>query len=387
MSGCAALIVAAGRGSRFGGEIPKQYAKLAGQAVLGWTIRAFSSHPGVNMIRVVIHPDDEPLYRKAAGSLDLLPPTHGGASRQDSVLMGLESLEQLAPDTVLIHDAARPFVTSETISNVLDGLRVARGAVPAVSVRDTLKRGNVGEKISETVDRHALWQAQTPQGFRYTAILDAHRRIAGSELTDDAAVGEQAGLDVILVEGDENNFKVTAMNDLTRAETILARTAETRTGMGFDAHRFGSGDHVILCGVAIPHDNGLQGHSDADVAFHAITDALLGATGNGDIGYHFPPSDPAWSGANSETFVAHAARLIGDLGGRIINVDVTVICERPKIGPHRTAMRERIGAVLRMPVDRISVKATTTERLGFTGRGEGIAAQAVATVQIPTAAL
>lgn len=383
MTGCAALIVAAGRGSRFGGDIPKQYTMLAGQAVLGRTVQAFLSHPRVDMVRVVIHPDDEPLYTAAIGSLDLLPPTPGGASRQDSVRLGLESLEQLAPETVLIHDAARPFVTSEIISGVLDGLTVAHGAIPAVAVRDTLKRGEAGGRITETVDRRALWQAQTPQGFRYPEILTAHRLLAGNELTDDAAVGEQADLNVILVDGDENNFKVTAMNDLARAETMLAQAAETRTGMGFDVHRFGSGDHVMLCGVAVPHEAGLEGHSDADVAFHALTDALLGAIGDGDIGSHFPPSDPAWRGVASDTFVAHAGRLINDRGGQINNVDVTIICERPKIGPHREAMRDQIATVLRIPVDRVSVKATTTERLGFTGRQEGIAAQAVATVQIP----
>lgn len=386
MIGCAALIVAAGRGSRFGGDTPKQYAKLGGQAILGITVRAFLSHPGVDMIRVVIHPDDQPLYRAAVGSLDLLPPIHGGASRQESVLLGLESLERLVPKTVLVHDAARPFVTPETITGVLEGLQVAHGAIPAVAVRDTLKRGEAGGKVSETVDRRSLWQAQTPQGFRYPDILKAHRRLAGCDLTDDAAVGEQADLTVILVDGDENNFKVTAMNDLTRAETMMARTAETRTGMGFDVHRLGSGNHVMLCGVAIPHDAGLDGHSDADVAFHALTDALLGAIGDGDIGSHFPPSDPRWRGIKSETFVAHAGQLISDRGGQINNVDVTIICERPKVGPHRRAMRERIASVLRIPIDRVSVKATTTEQLGFTGRQEGIAAQAVATVQVPPGA-
>jgi len=383
MTGCAALIVAAGRGSRFGGDIPKQYARLAGQSVLGRTVEAFLSHPGVDVIRVVIHPDDTALYQAAVGSLKLLPPTHGGASRQDSVLLGLESLEPLAPDAVLIHDAARPFVTSETISRVLGGLQGAHGAIPAVAVRDTLKRAEADGRICSTVDRQALWQAQTPQGFRYPDILNAHRRLAGCELTDDAAVGEQADLNVILVDGDENNFKVTDMNDLARAEEVLARSAVTRTGMGFDVHRFGSGDHVMLCGVAIPHDAGLDGHSDADVAFHALTDALLGAIGDGDIGNHFPPSDPRWRGVESETFVARAGELINYRGGQINNVDVTIICERPKVGPHRETMRKRIATVLRIPLNRVSVKATTTERLGFTGRQEGIAAQAVASVQIP----
>jgi len=383
--GCAALIVAAGRGSRFGGDIPKQYTMLAGQAVLGHTIQAFVSHPRVDAVRVVVHPDDESLYKAAIRTLNLLPPTAGGASRQESVRLGLESLEQLAPETVLIHDVARPFVTSKIISSVLDGLEVVQGAIPAVAVRDTLKRGKVGGLITETVDRRTLWQAQTPQGFRYREILAAHRQLAGKDLTDDAAVGEQAGLDVVMVNGDENNFKVTTMNDLVRAEAMFIQATRTRTGTGFDVHRFGSGDHVMLCGVIIPHDTGVEGHSDADVAFHALTDALLGAIGDGDIGSHFPPSDPKWSGVDSATFVAHAGRLISDREGEINNVDVTIICERPKVGPHREAMRQRIATVLQIPVDCVSVKATTTESLGFTGRQEGIAAQAVATIQIPFA--
>lgn len=383
MTCCAALIVAAGRGSRFGGDIPKQYVELAGQSVLERTVQAFLSHPRVDVVRVVIRPDDEPLYVGAIGSLDLLPPIPGGSSRQESVRLGLESLEPLAPETVLIHDAARPFVTMEIISGVLEGLKVAHGAIPAVAVHDTLKRGEAGGKITETVDRAELWQAQTPQGFRYADIMTAHRLQAGHGLTDDAAVAEQADLNVILVDGDENNFKVTTMNDLARAENIIAQAAQTRTGIGFDVHRFRSGDHVILCGVAIPHDAGLEGHSDADVAFHALTDALLGAISDGDIGSHFPPSEPQWLGVESTTFVAHARQLINDRGGQINNVDVTIICEQPKIGVHREAMRKQISTILRIPVDRVSVKATTTERLGFTGRQEGIAAQAVASVQVP----
>ncbi len=383
MTGCAALIVAAGRGSRFGGDIPKQYTMLAGRSVLARTVQAFLSHPRVEAVRVVIHPDDDSLYAAAIGSLDLLPPVPGGASRQESVRLGLESLKDISPEKVLIHDAARPFVGMDTISRVLKGLKAADGAIPAVAVRDTLKRADAGGNIIGTVDRRALWQAQTPQGFRYPEILNAHRLSIGKELTDDAAVGEHADLNVILVEGDEDNFKVTAMTDLARAETMLARNLETRTGMGFDVHRFASGSHVLLCGVAVPHDAGLEGHSDADVALHALTDALLGAIGEGDIGSHFPPNDPAWCGVASETFVAHARRLIDDRRGHINNVDVTIICERPKVGPHRETMRAKIATVLRISLDRVSVKATTTERLGFTGRQEGIAAQAIATIQLP----
>lgn len=385
MAGCAALIVAAGRGARFGGDIPKQYATLAGKIVLGHTIEAFVTHPRVDAVRVVVHPDDDPLYKSAVGDLKLLPPVAGGASRQDSVRMGLESLEPLAPEKVLIHDAARPLVTSKVISDVLDGLKLAQGAVPAVAVRDTLKRGDAERFITETVDRLDLWHAQTPQGFRYRDILRAHRRLVGKSLTDDAAVGETSGLSVVLVDGDENNFKVTTMQDLSRAEAMLAHRTRTRTGTGFDVHRFKSGDQVKLCGVVIPHEAGLEGHSDADVAFHALSDALLGAIGDGDIGSHFPPSDPRWAGVESDTFLAHARQLIIERGGHITNVDITIICERPKVGPHRQVMRQRTATVLQIPVDCVSVKATTTEGLGFTGRREGIAAQAVATVQVPFA--
>jgi 2-C-methyl-D-erythritol 4-phosphate cytidylyltransferase/2-C-methyl-D-erythritol 2,4-cyclodiphosphate synthase len=296
----------------------------------------------------------------------------------------LESLADWTPKTVLIHDAARPFVTQELISRVLLAVQSTPGAVPAVPVRDTLKQGTSedGGLIAATVDRSALWRVQTPQAFRYPEILAAHRRFAGATLTDDAAVAEQAGLAVTLVPGDEDNFKVTTREDFNRAELLLTANHEIRTGIGFDVHRFGTGDHVVLCGVAIPHEAGLEGHSDADVGFHALTDALLGAIGAGDIGSHFPPSDPQWRGAPSEIFLRHAGDLVAEAGGKISNVDVTVICERPKIGPHRHAMCERIADILALPAMRVSVKGTTTERLGFTGRGEGIAAQAIATVRI-----
>jgi 2-C-methyl-D-erythritol 4-phosphate cytidylyltransferase/2-C-methyl-D-erythritol 2,4-cyclodiphosphate synthase len=322
------------------------------------------------------------LYDDAIEGLDVLPPTPGGATRQDSVRLGLERLLELAPATVLIHDGARPFVSKAIISRVIEALTRVTGAIPATAVHDTLKRSATksGGKIIATVDRDSLWLAQTPQGFRFDSILEAHKHSVGAELTDDATVAEHAGLDVALVAGDENNIKITTMNDLERAERMIAGAAETRTGFGFDVHRLGRGDHVMLCGVAILHDAGLEGHSDADVALHALTDALLGTIGAGDIGSHFPPSDPQWCGVSSDTFVRHAVHLIARSGRRITNVDVTIICEQPKIGPHRMAMRERIAAILELPTDRISVKATTTERLGYIGRGEGIAAQAVATV-------
>jgi 2-C-methyl-D-erythritol 4-phosphate cytidylyltransferase/2-C-methyl-D-erythritol 2,4-cyclodiphosphate synthase len=348
------------------------------------TLLPLVEHPQVHAVRAIIHPEDRELYDAVTNGLNLMNPAPGGDSRQESVLRGLESLADRAPETVLVHDAARPFVTGELISRVLSALQSTPGAIPAMPVRDTLKQGTSeeGGLVAATVDRSALWRAQTPQGFRYPEILAAHRRFAGATLTDDAAVAEQAGLAVTLVPGDEDNFKVTTRDDFNRAELFLTAHHEIRTGIGFDVHRFGAGDHVVLCGVAIPFEAGLEGHSDADVGFHALTDALLGAIGAGDIGSHFPPSDPQWRGAPSEVFLRHASDLVAEAGGKISNVDVTVICERPKIGPHRQVMRERIAIILALPPTRVSVKGTTTERLGFTGRGEGIAAQAIATVRI-----
>lgn len=384
MAGCVALVVAAGRGARFGGGVPKQYRRLGSNVLLRRTLLPFVDHPQVQAVRAIIHPEDRDLFDDASGGLSLLEPVPGGDSRQESVLRGLESLSADPPQTVLVHDAARPFVSRELVSRVLSALQVTPGAIPAMRVLDTLKKGTSedGGLITATIDRNALWRAQTPQGFRYADILAAHRRFAGETLTDDAAVAEKADLAVTLVPGDEDNFKVTTRDDFLRAERLLATNYETCTGFGFDVHRFGSGDHVVLCGVAIPHEEALEGHSDADVGFHALTDALLGAIGAGDIGTHFPPSDPQWRGAASEVFLSHAGDLVANAGGRISNVDVTVICERPKIGPYRDAMRQRIANILALPAMRVSIKGTTTERLGFTGRGEGIAAQAVATVRI-----
>ncbi|MBT7944472.1 MAG: 2-C-methyl-D-erythritol 2,4-cyclodiphosphate synthase, partial [Alphaproteobacteria bacterium] len=279
---------------------------------------------------------------------------------------------------VLVHDAARPMVDHGVISRVLAALQTSPGAVPALAVADTLKRGD-GEMVETTVERAGLWRAQTPQGFRFDDILKAHRQAVGEELTDDAAVAERAGLAVAMVEGAEDNFKVTEADDLQRAERMIGG-GDVRTGFGFDVHRFEDGDHVTLCGVAVAHDFALEGHSDADVGLHAVTDALLGAIGAGDIGAHFPPTDPQWKGAASDVFLRHAGELLSAQGGRISNLDVTLICEAPKIGPHREAMTNRISEILEISRDRVSVKATTTERLGFTGRGEGIAAQAVVTV-------
>ena len=379
-----ALVLAAGRGMRFGGAVPKPYLDLGGRAVLRHGLGAFCRHPRVRAVRVVVHPDDRSHYDRAAADLDLLPPVPGGAARQDSALLGLESLAERAPERVLIHDAARPFPTPDLIGRVLDALDAATAAVPALPVRDTLKRGLDG-RVTGTVAREGLWHAQTPQGFHFAAILAAHRAAAGTALTDDGAVAEASGLEIALVEGDEGNVKITTADDLARAERSLGLTAsEVRVGTGFDVHRFADGRELMLCGVQIPFAKALAGHSDSDVGLHALTDALLGAIGGGDIGVHFPPGDPQWEDTASETFVRRAAALVADAGGHIVNVDVTLICEAPQIAPHRPAMIACIAGILGIDPDRVSVKATTTERLGFAGRGEGIAAQAVATVRLPS---
>lgn len=378
----AVLIVAAGRGHRFGGTLPKQYAPLGGQAVLRHTVKAVLAHPDVDLVRCVIHGDDRALYDAALDGVDVLDPVLGGAERQDSVRLGLESLEDLGVGTVLIHDAARPFVDAATIDGVLAALHSHPGAIPAVAVADTLKRGQDG-LISATVPRTGLYRAQTPQGFRLAQILDAHRQPDAADFTDDAQLFESLSLAVALTGGHEDNFKITTGEDLMRAERLLAGRSETRTATGYDAHKFAAGTFVTLGGVEIPHSQGLAGHSDADVALHALTDALLGTIGAGDIGQHFPPSEPKWKGAASDRFVQHAAKLIQDRGGEIVNVDVTLICEQPKIGPHASAMVARVAEVLGIDADRVSIKATTTEGMGFTGRREGIAAQALAAVRLP----
>lgn len=372
-----ALIVAAGRGHRAGGGLPKQYRSLGGIAVLRRTVETFLAHPRVDTVQVVIHPDDRGLYDAAVSGLRLPAPVPGGSSRQESVRLGLDAVEG---ERVLIHDAARPFVSHDVIDRVLDALDRDEGAVPALAVSDSLRRG--GSHIDGEVERDGLFRVQTPQGFRLAAIRAAHRA-AVAEATDDAAVLREAGGRVALVEGDERNMKLTTADDFARAEAMIAAAMTSRTGMGYDVHRFGPGDHVWLCGIRVPHGHGLVGHSDADVGLHALTDAILGAIGDGDIGQHFPPSDPQWKGAASDRFLAHAAGLVAARGGRIDHVDVTIIAERPKVGPHRDAMRQRIADILRLPLRVVSVKATTTEGLGFTGRGEGIAAQAVATVRLP----
>ncbi len=382
MTETVALVVAAGRGERIGGDVPKQYLALAGRPLLVHSVAAFAGHRAVGAVRVVIHPDDRARYHAAVAGFDLLEPVDGGATRQESVLFGLESLESLAPGRVLIHDAARPAVDGGVIDRVLAALDSAPAAIPALAVSDTLKRGENG-LVAATVDRAGLWRAQTPQGFRYADILAAHRAAAGGALTDDAAVAEAAGLAVSLVAGSEDNVKVTTADDLARAGRIVGAGLESRVGMGFDVHRFGPGDHVMLCGVRIGHDRGLAGHSDADAGLHALVDAVLGALGAGDIGAHVPPGDPEWADADSGVFAARTARMVGDAGGVIAHLDVTIACEQPRVGPHRTAMAARVAELFGVDAGRVSVKATTTERLGFLGRGEGVAALAVATLRLP----
>ncbi len=379
----AVLIVAAGKGERSGRAKPKQYEALQGKSLLARSAAAFGALPAKStIIRIVIGPGQEAHY--AAAMPDGAPPITGGARRQDSVRLGLEALTADAPDFVLIHDAARPLVSERVIANVVTALEAgASGAVPMLAVADTLRRQDGPERNNgwTTLPRDNLYRAQTPQGFRFADILAAHREHAARDVTDDVEIAVLAGISVEAVAGEETNLKVTTEKDFTLAETLLG--GDTVTAMGFDAHRFSPGDHVWLCGVKIPHDHGLTGHSDADAGLHALTDALLGCIGAGDIGQHFPPGDERWRGAPSWKFLAHAAALVTEKGGRILHCDVTLICERPKIGPHRDAMRTRIAEILGLDRTRISVKATTTEGMGYTGRGEGLAAQAVATVRLP----
>jgi len=389
----AAIIVAAGRGTRASGadRLPKQYAEIAGRSVLARTLEPFLDHPLITATVVVIHPDDHALYAKAADGLTVTATVDGGATRQESVRAGLEALTGLAPDYVLIHDAARPFVGQGLISRVIAALDLARGAIAADPLADTLKRAALDGTIAATVDRAGLWRAQTPQGFHYGDILAAHRKAAAEgrcDFTDDAAIAEWAGLPVRLVEGSSDNAKITTADDLARADRLLGASPTSaqvvyRSGLGFDVHPFAPGDAVWLGGVRIPHGYKLAGHSDADVALHALTDALLGTIGDGDIGEHFPPSDMRWKGAASILFLEDAARRVRARGGRIINVDITILAEAPRIGPHRPAMQAVISAALGLVPSDVGIKATTTEELGFVGRREGIAAMAVVTIRLP----
>jgi 2-C-methyl-D-erythritol 4-phosphate cytidylyltransferase / 2-C-methyl-D-erythritol 2,4-cyclodiphosphate synthase len=389
-----ALIVAAGRGVRVAGPkplIPKQYLPIGGVPMLTRAIGAFAAHPSIDEIMVVIHPEDLALYESATKSLahGLRPPVSGGAQRQDSVRSGLEAIAENPPERVLIHDAARPFVDAGLIGRVIASLDGHAGALPCLPVTDTLLRADAG-RATGTLARDGLWRAQTPQGFRFDAILAAYRAAAkdSAAFTDDAGVAQWYGLDVALVEGSEANRKLTSAEDIASADELLRLRALSglgtqRVANGYDVHAFGPGDAVILCGVRIPHQKKLVGHSDADVGMHALTDALLGTIADGDIGVHFPPSDARWRGAASELFLKDAVNRVKARGGEIVHVDVTFICEAPRVGPYRDAMRAKLAKCLGLDVAEISIKATTNEGLGFIGRGEGIAAMATATVSLP----
>ncbi|MDE2373872.1 MAG: bifunctional 2-C-methyl-D-erythritol 4-phosphate cytidylyltransferase/2-C-methyl-D-erythritol 2,4-cyclodiphosphate synthase [Hyphomicrobiales bacterium] len=387
----AAVVVAAGRGHRAGGDMPKQYRQIAGEPVIRPTLSAFLGHPQIAAVQAVIHRDDAEAFQAAtAGLKDLLPPAWGGATRQASVHAGLEALRAAAPDVVLIHDAARPFLSATLITRAIEAAREHGAAVPAIVIADTVKQIDEHELITATLDRNRLRTVQTPQAFAYELIVGSHRRAAAAgrdDFTDDAALAEWAGHRVRVFAGEPGNVKLTTSDDFVRAEMLrMAALADVRTGSGFDVHAFTDGDHVMLGGVRIPHTHGVTGHSDADVALHALVDAILGALAEGDIGQHFPPSDPQWRGAASEKFLAFACERVHARGGMIAHLDVTIVCEGPRVSPHRDAIRARIAAIAGIPVGRIGIKATTSEKMGFTGRGEGLVAMATATVRLPWSA-
>lgn len=380
----AALILAAGQGSRAGTDIPKQFRQIGGKAVLAHSVEAFARHPAVGEVFLVIGAGQQETVRTMIGYHQVTALIEGADSRRGSVRAGLEAIAATGgAGRVLIHDAARPFLSPSMIDQLLAALEQAPGAFPALPVADTLVK-STGNIAGDIVDRSELYRVQTPQAFHFESIIRAHRAWDSSrEATDDAQMLREAGHDVLMVPGDERLEKLTYPQDFARAEAQLASCRTTRVGMGYDVHRLAVDEQLWLCGVQVPHDRGLAGHSDADVAIHAIVDAVLGALSEGDIGSHFPPSDPQWRGAASSRFLEYAANRVTDRGGRMEHIDVTIICEAPKIGSHRDAMRHRISEILAIPLDRVSVKATTTERLGFAGRREGIAAQAVATISLP----
>jgi 2-C-methyl-D-erythritol 4-phosphate cytidylyltransferase/2-C-methyl-D-erythritol 2,4-cyclodiphosphate synthase len=384
MAGVAALIVAAGRGLRAGGAEPKQFRSLAGQSPLRMSLRAFAEHPEISLVQPVIHADDEARYAQEIVGLSLLPAATGRATRQGSVLAGLDALAACAPDIVLIHDAARPFASPSLISRSIAAASQFGAAVPALDVTDAVKVVDPAGGITDNLERSSVRLAQTPQAFKFPPLHAAHRKATAAGLDDfpdDAALAQWAGMKVNVFGGEQSNIKLTTPDDFIRAEARMLR--DVRTGTGIDVHAFAPGDHVTLGGVRIPHDRALSGHSDADVVLHALVDAILGALADGDIGVHFPPSDPQWRGAASDRFVRFAMERLATRSGRISHIDINVVCERPKIGPHRDAMRARIAELCGVGVDRVAIKATTSEGLGFTGRGEGIVAFVTATVRLP----
>ncbi|MEZ5786121.1 MAG: bifunctional 2-C-methyl-D-erythritol 4-phosphate cytidylyltransferase/2-C-methyl-D-erythritol 2,4-cyclodiphosphate synthase [Xanthobacteraceae bacterium] len=386
MAGVAAVVVAGGRGIRAGGGLPKQYRTIGGVPAIRKSLTAFSAHPEIATVQPVIHPDDLQLFFDAAKNLGLRDPVPGGVTRQASVLCGLEALAASEPEIVLVHDAARPLVSAPLISRAIAAGR-AGAAIPGIAVSDTVKVVDASGQVTETLDRTRLRTVQTPQAFVYSALLAAHRRAYAAgrdDFTDDAALAEWAGMTVGVFAGDPANIKLTTAEDFARAERdASAALADVRTGSGYDVHAFTAGDHVMLGGVRIPHDTGVAGHSDADVALHALVDAILGALADGDIGTHFPPSDPQWRGASSDRFLAFAVDRVRARGGVIAHLDVTIVCEAPRIGPHREAIRTRIAGIAGITPDRVGLKATTSEKLGFIGRREGLVAYATATVRLP----
>ena len=390
MAEVAVVVVAAGKGTRVGGDVPKQFRRIGDEIMLRRTLLMLAEAPKVGLIQPVIRPEDRAAFDHAAESLDLLPAAFGGATRQASVRAGLQALEPHKPEIVLVHDAARPFATPALVSRAIDAAAKTGAAVPALAVTDTVKSVDAQGFVHQTLERESLRTIQTPQGFAFAPLLAAQRRAAAAgreDFTDDAALAEWAGMKVSVFEGEPGNIKITSAEDFARAEAMqFANLGDVRTGTGIDVHAFAAGDHVMLGGLRIPHTRALTGHSDADVGLHALTDAILGALADGDIGSHFPPSDPQWKGASSDRFLTFAVERVKARGGRIAHLDLTLVCEAPKIGPHRDAMRAKIAELAGLSLDRVAVKATTSEKLGFTGRGEGIAAYATATERPPWSA-
>jgi 2-C-methyl-D-erythritol 4-phosphate cytidylyltransferase/2-C-methyl-D-erythritol 2,4-cyclodiphosphate synthase len=389
MAEVAVVVVAAGKGTRVGGDTPKQFRRIGDEIMLRRTLLMLVEAPKVGLVQPVIRPEDRDAFEQAAAQLDLLPAAFGGATRQASVRAGLEALEKHQPDIVLVHDAARPFATPALVSRAIEAAAKTGAAVPGLPPADTVKRVAGDGTVEATLERENLRLIQTPQAFAFAPLLAAHRRAAAEgrlDFTDDAALAEWAGMQVGVFAGEPGNIKLTHEEDFARAEAMLAGAlGDVRTGNGIDVHAFAPGDHVMLGGVRIAHERALTGHSDADVVLHASTDAILGALAEGDIGAHFPPGDPQWRSASSDRFLRFAVERVKARGGRIANLDVTAVCEAPRIGPHRDAMRANIAAIAGIALERVAVKATTSEKLGFTGRGEGIAAYATATVRLPWA--